>query len=632
MTAHKTFRTTALALTAAIGFLSASLPALLAQNGPQYPLRQYLSARGAAYPSISPDGSQVAFRTNITGTSQVWRVAVNGGWPDQLTFFPSSVSTVAWSPRGDQILVAADNNGDEQFQLYTVTPDGSRLTALTANPRVRHEVSGWSTDGKKIIYTSNARDPRFFDCYVMDVDSKQERMVFKKDAVLSAGDLSDDGRLFAAVEYRSNVDSDVYLVDTATGAGRNVTEHSGEVLTNVIGFSPDATRLYVTSNRDREFSSLAAIDVASGRLEYLNSEPYDLSAAIMSADRKKLAYTLNKDGFLDLAVMDLRSRKSVRLPNLPRGIITPGNFNRDGRKLAISVNTPVRNSDVWVIDLARQQARQATFSSLAGIDPSSFSDTSLIRYKSFDGREIPAFLMVPKNAPQDKSLPVILSVHGGPEAQEQPYFTSLYQYFLSRGYAVMAPNIRGSAGYGKAYLSLDNADKRWDALKDLAAAVDYIKTHPALDAGKVAIFGGSYGGFAVLAMMTHYPELFAAGVDLFGIADFKTFLANTAPFRRPLRMAEYGDPDKHGKFMDDISPLRHAGRIKAPLMIIQGANDPRVPESESRQIAEKVKAGGGVVEYLLFPDEGHGIAKLPNRIKAYEAMVDFLDRHVRGKR
>src|SRR5687768_4431914 len=252
------------------------------QNGAQYPLRQYLNIRGAAFPTISPEGSQVAFRTNITGTSQVWRVSANSGWPDQLTFFPSSVSSVSWSPRGDQILVAADNNGDEQFQFYTVTPDGSRLTALTSNPKVRHEFGGWSADGKQIFYTSNARDQRFFDCYVMDVDNRTERLVFKKDAVLSAGDLSPDGKTFAAVEYRSNVDSDVYLVNTATGEGRNVTTHSGEVLTGVIGFSADSRTLYVTSNREREFNNLASIDVASGNLEYLQNEPHDLSAAVLS--------------------------------------------------------------------------------------------------------------------------------------------------------------------------------------------------------------------------------------------------------------------------------------------------------------------------------------------------------------
>jgi len=285
---------------------------------------------------------------------------------------------------------------------------------------------------------------------------------------------------------------------------------------------------------------------------------------------------------------------------------------------------------VWILDIRSGKLSQVTYSSIAGIDASTFVEPSLIHYKGFDGLEIPAFLMLPKDAPQDHSLSVILAVHGGPEAQERPQFNPLYQYFVSRGYAVLAPNIRGSSGYGKAYLAMDNGPKRWDALKDLEAAVKWIGEHPSLNGRRVAVFGGSYGGFAVLAMLAHYPNLFAAGIDMFGIADFKTFLANTAPYRRPLRAAEYGDPEKDSDFLDAVSPLKHADNIKSPLMVIQGAMDPRVPQSESEAIANSVRSRGGIVEYVLFPDEGHGIAKLPNRIKAYEAMVAFLDKHVKA--
>lgn len=228
------------------------------------------------------------------------------------------------------------------------------------------------------------------------------------------------------------------------------------------------------------------------------------------------------------------------------------------------------------------------------------------------------------------SLPVILSVHGGPEDQEQPYYTAYYQYFVSRGYAVLTPNVRGSNGYGKGYLALDNGSKRWDALKDLAAAADWIASQPALSSRKIAIFGASYGGFAVLAMLAHYPDRFAAGIDLYGPADLKSFLATTAPYRRPNRIAEYGDPVRDSAFMDAISPLRHAAGIRAPLLVIQGANDPIVPPSESKQIVETITRNGGVAQLMLIPDEGHGFSKLPNRLKAFEAMIAFLDQHVKG--
>jgi dipeptidyl aminopeptidase/acylaminoacyl peptidase len=233
---------------------------------------------------------------------------------------------------------------------------------------------------------------------------------------------------------------------------------------------------------------------------------------------------------------------------------------------------------------------------------------------------------LPKNAPQDRSLPVILSIHGGPEIQEQPYFWAPYQYFVHRGYAVLTPNIRGSSGYGKAYLALDNGRKRWDALKDIAAAVDWLGTHPSLDKKRVAIFGASYGGFATLAMLVHYPDHFVAGIDFYGFADFKSFLQNTAPYRRPLRIAEYGDPEKDSAFFDEISPGRHVDQIKAPLFVLQGANDPIVPASESEEIVKKIQAKGSTVQYLLLPDEGHGLSKLSNRIHAFEEMMRFLDK------
>ncbi len=601
-----------------------------AQSQTQYPLRQYLSIRAAGFPSISPDGSQVAFRTSITGTSQVWRISSKSGWPDQLTFFPSSVSTVSWSPAGDTILVTADNNGDEQFQFYIVRPDGTSISALTKNPKVRHGFGGWSADGSTIYYSSNARNPQFFDCYLMDVKSGKDRLVFQKDSMLSVSAMSHDGRWLAAVEMRSNTDSDLYLVDTTTANAKQIAPHTGEAVYNAIDFSPDGGKLYVVTDQDREFHNLASVDTATGKLTYIHKVGADVEKAEITPDGRRLAYVVNRDGYQDLEILDLRTLKSQKLPPMPHGSVTLGNFTGDSRRLALGINTPARANDIWILDLPAARMSQITFSSMAGIDSSTFMEPAFVNYKTFDGKMIPAFLLMPKNTSNGTKLPVILSVHGGPEGQERPVFNPINQYLVSRGYAVLSPNIRGSTGYGKTYMTLDNGPRRWDALKDLAAAVEWIGTQPGLDKSKVAIMGGSYGGFAVLAMLAHYPTLFSAGVDMFGPADFKTFLANTASYRRSLRAAEYGDPEKDSDFLDAISPMRHVDRIKAPLLVLQGANDPRVPESESRQVYEKVKAKGGVTEYILFPDEGHGFAKLPNRIKAYEAVVAFLDKNLRG--
>ncbi len=603
------------------------MPALA--EGP-FTLRQYLSVRGAVGPTIAPSGNDVAFLTDITGVPQVWRVS-SKGWPDQLTFFSGGVANAVWSPARDEVLVVADKDGDQKYQFYRVRPDGTGLAPLTANPKVQHQWGGWSPDGKTIFYAANGRDERYFDCYLMDVEGRRARRVFEKDAVLSAAALSRDGKTLAALAVRSEVNSELYLVDTATGKGRQVAPHTGDAKFLVIGFTPDGRALYLATDLGREFVNLARLDVAGGTLKFLRDEKHDTAAGLLSPDGRWLAFTTNRDGYEGLTVWDTRTEKPIRLPKLPRAMVALGGFSADGTRLAVSINGPTLTDDVWVLDLPGARAKQVTFSSLAGIDPKTFVGPELVRYKSFDGREVPAFLYLPKDAPKDRSLPVLLSIHGGPEIQEQPYFWAVYQYFVRRGYAVLAPNIRGSSGYGKTYLALDNGRQRWGALKDIAAAVDWVGRHPALDKKRVAIFGASYGGFATLAMFTHYPDLFACGVDFYGFADFQTFLANTAPYRRPLRIAEYGDPEKDADFFDAISPLRHAGRIKRPLLVVQGANDPIVPAAESEKVVAKIKANGGTVKYVLFPDEGHGLGKLSNRIRAYEEMARFLDQVLSAK-
>jgi len=595
----------------------------------QYPLRQYLSIRAAASPTLSPDGSQVACLMRITGAAQVWRVAANSGWPDQLTFFSGNINAVSWSPTGEWILVSADHDGDEQYQLYLVKPDGTRTVALTSDPKVRHLVGGWSHNGRSIFYASNRRNPQFTDCYVMDIASRKEKLVFQKDSSVFASALSRDGRWLSATESTSNFNSNLYLANTQTGETRELTPHSGDVRFSCIDFSTDDKTLYTTSDEGREFTNLAEIDLASGKRKFVHEDSMDVDNALLSPDGRTIAYNVNREGYQELRFLDTAANRTVKTPKLPEGTISIGGFAQTGRKLAITVGTPTLNGDIFVLDTGSGRLTRSTYSSLAGIDPATFVQPRLIHYNTFDRREIPALLYEPRSNGSSAPAPVILSVHGGPEAQERPLFTSLYQYFVSRGYAVLAPNIRGSAGYGKTYLALDNGPKRWDALKDLNAAVDWVGTQPALDSKRVAIFGGSYGGFAVLAMLAHYPARFAAGIDMFGVTDFKTFLKNTSAYRRANRAAEYGDPVRDSEYMDAISPALHAQNIRAPLFVLQGSNDPRVPESESAQIVAKVKAAGGTVDYLLFPDEGHGFTKLPNRIKAYESVVAFLDKYLK---
>jgi dipeptidyl aminopeptidase/acylaminoacyl peptidase len=371
-----------------------------------------------------------------------------------------------------------------------------------------------------------------------------------------------------------------------------------------------------------------AIDIASGARQVVFPSTHDVDYAIMNRKGTRIAFSENIDGFERPALWDVAARRRADLPKLPDGINTPQEFSADDSKLAIVVSTPAHDDEAWVIDLAKNSARRVTFSPQGGVAEDSYVLPTTIHYRSFDGRSIPALLFVPRGASPQRRAPVIVSVHGGPEEQEQPYLTNFYQFLIARGYAVLAPNIRGSTGYGKSFVALDDGTRRWDALKDIAAAARWIGDQKNLDSDKLACFGASYGGFATLAMLVHYPELFRAGVDFYGPVDLSTFLARTAVYRRQQRIVEYGDPVRDSAFMTAISPARHADKIKRPLLVIQGGQDPVVPPAESEDIVRLVKEHGGIAEYLLLPDEGHGLGKEENYVKAYERMLEFLRRYM----
>jgi dipeptidyl aminopeptidase/acylaminoacyl peptidase len=346
-----------------------------------------------------------------------------------------------------------------------------------------------------------------------------------------------------------------------------------------------------------------------------------------------LVYGCNHNGISVLKLRDLKTGKvseREKLPGMAAAIIGDASFSGDGRHIAFSFSSASQPGDIWVYEVATSQVRPVTQSSRAGIPASSFVTPQVVSWESFDKIRIPAFLYLPQGAAKDGKLPVIVHVHGGPEGQERPGFNPVYQYFLNRGYAILAPNIRGSSGFGKAYLHMDDYKKRMDAIKDVAMGVEFLKGTGYIDPKKIVIMGGSYGGFMTLAQATMNPDLWAAAVDIVGIANWDTFFKHTGAYRRAHRASEYGDPAKDPEFMASISPINHVDKIKAPLFVIAGANDPRVPKEEADQMVEKVKAKGVPVEYIAFPDEGHGMAKRANRIRGYTAIADFLDKYVKG--
>jgi len=606
----------------------------------QYDFERYLNVRTAYGTSFSPDGQRLSFLTDITGVAEVWSVPVDihaqtPAWPDQLTFRNERVAGAFYSPAADTLLVSADIGGSELTQLYTLAADGSSFTALTAQPQVIYQFGRWSQDGTRIIYSSNERDPRYFDVYERNLQSGETRQLLQQDGTNYALRYSPDGDQVLAARYQSNISSSLQLVNTATGEVRSLTPeiNDGPAVHAFPAWSADKRGLYLLSNRDRQFISLAWLDLATTELTYLRNSSWDAEWLALTDDGARLALITNNDGFSRLELFDVSAgwegRQSLPEPALPKGDMSELRWSRDGRRLAFTLNTADDAPDVWIWDVEDSILWRATHSSLGGIPRETFVAPTLVHYPTFDGREIPAFLYLPQGD-QSKGLPVVINVHGGPEGQSRPIFNPVIQYLVAQGYAVLAPNVRGSTGYGYEYQSLDDVRLRMDSVRDLQHAAIWLRESGTADPQRIAVMGGSYGGFMVLSALTTYPDIWVAGVDIVGIANFVTFLENTGPWRRKLREAEYGSLEHDREFLEQISPICSVDRITAPLFVVHGANDPRVPVGEAEQIVAGLRARNISVEYMRFEDEGHGLIKRTNRLVAYPAIARFLDKHLRN--
>src|SRR5262249_28864557 len=384
----------------------------------------------------------------------------------------------------------------------------------------------------------------------------------------------------------------------------------------------------ISTAEGRDLAGLAHIDIASGKLKYIETPEHEIESVTVSPKGKWIAMLLNVGGKSELRLRSLKSPAEKWTSREFLGVVSHIEFAPDDSKFAYVFDGPRNNLDIWIWDLQTNKQRQLTHSSRAGIPFTSFVEPELIHYETFDKRKIPAWFYKPA-VKGDRLPPVIVYPHGGPESQTRPNFSGLFQYFVQRGYAVLAPNVRGSTGYGTAYMNLDNTTKRMDSVNDLAYAAHWLRDQKQGDPKRLAVYGGSYGGFMVLAQVTHYPELWAAGIDIVGIANWITFLENTGAYRRAHRQPEYGNLREHREFLEKISPINHVDKIRCPMMVIHGANDPRVPVGEAEQIVAALKKRNVPVEYLRYEDEGHGLAKLKNRLDAYPKMVDFLDKYLK---
>jgi dipeptidyl aminopeptidase/acylaminoacyl peptidase len=598
---------------------------------PAAEIATYLGVRSAVCPSVRADGLRLAFVSDHTGVGQAWAMDLPDGAPAQVTHHEDKVAFVDHAPTGEALIYGMDAGGDERIQFHLLERGAGAARALTRRPEVIHIWGGWSADARRIAFGANIRNQAFFDVHAMDVATGEEKRVFQGDGHFAPVAWSPDGAHLAVIEMRGSLDIDLHLLEIATGRIEKLLLPKDESRCQSIRFARDGRSIFLATDIDRDHLGMARLDLASRRIEWLHAPAWDVELVRPSRDNTKVAHVTNIEGYGNLAIRDLAAGTdlAIRLPG--PGTVPEVAWTPDGSAVVFTLNGACRTPDLWRADAASGAVTRLTTSDTRGLAVEDFVEPELIRYPTFDGREIPAFFFRPKTPKPPGGYPVVMVVHGGPESQYLPNFRTEVQFLIARGYAVLATNVRGSSGYGRAYLALDDVRKRPGSVADLAHANAWLARHPDIDGRRIAVMGQSYGGYMVLAAITLYPELWAAGIDFYGIANWLTMLANTGPWRRKQRAKEYGDPERDRDFLIETSPLTKVGEIRCPLFVAQGLTDPRVPPSESEQIVKALRARNVPCEYVTFPDEGHGFVKLRNRLTVHGAVAAFLDRFVGGR-
>jgi dipeptidyl aminopeptidase/acylaminoacyl peptidase len=586
--------------------------------------------------AFTRDGEHVLFVSNISGQFNLWRVPVGGGWPDQLTgFADETVRTLGVSPRDGTIALSADPDGDEFHQIYLIDPDGGWPRQITAAPEVQHFVGAdaFSPDGSRFAFAANARTPTDMEVWVRELDSAEVRPVWGEGRFAVPAGWSPDGTQLIGVDFRNNSDTSLYLIDLDSGETRELTPHEDDIVFFPGPWAKDGSGFYFLTDEGREFRGLAFYDLLKRSYDWIETPDADIDEVAMSEDGRVLAWLVNEDGWERLRLRDLERGTDLPDPHTPRGarphltgFEPPVALSPDGSHAAIILSGPRRPPEVLVVETDSGRAQTVTDSWIGGMDEDDLVDVELISYPTFDGRDIPAWLYRPREA--NGAVPVVLSIHGGPEAQERAIYQPLYQYLLSRGIAVLATNIRGSTGYGKSYQRLVQRDWGGGDLKDWDHAVRWLRDQDWVDADRIGVFGGSYGGFAVLSCVTRLPDHWAAAVDIFGPSNLITFAKAVPPTWRRMIKRFVGDPEEDADFLRERSPLTYIDNVRAPLLVIQGAKDPRVVKPESDQLVEKLRELGRTVEYVVFEDEGHGFTKRPNELRAMRLSAEWLERHL----
>jgi dipeptidyl aminopeptidase/acylaminoacyl peptidase len=597
----------------------------------QYKVSQFFAIRAITGFSVSPNGKTIAYITNTNGLPNVWTIPIEGGWASQITLMDNAVTAVQYSPKKNDIIFRSDNQGDENHQLFLISDKGGEPEYITpSHIGAQVDSFNWNKTGSKILFSSNKRERKYFDTYVYDVKSKTEECVYQCNDIypLVAEGWSKNERYILFVRFYNNSNQDILLYDTITKKMVNITEHTGQMGNVHPVFDKKSETVYFISDYEREFGAIAYYKIKTGEIGWTVTEDWDIFNYTFSNSGRQLLYSVNHNGSTKLKLKNLKTGKTKSL-KLPNGNCTSFEFTPDDKKIVLIFDSPQNPNDIYVYDLKKEKMKQITFSMIGGIPKNDFTIPQEVKYKSFDGLDIHAFLYIPKGMKKDGTNPAVLWPHGGPEWQEKNLFNKYFQILANRGYIVIAPNFRGSTGYGKTFQRKIYKDWGGAEFKDVLGAYDYLINSGYADKSKIAVVGGSFGGFMTLTCVTRAPELWKCAVDVFGPSNLLTFMDSIPEHWKPGAAALVGDPVTDRDFLIERSPINYVENIKCPLFIVQGKNDPRVKQSESDQIAAKLKDSGKEVEYLVLEDEGHGFSKVINQIKVWDKICNFLDKYMK---
>lgn len=589
---------------------------------------RFLNVRTAVAPSPSPDGKRVAFRTTISGAPQLWVVDAAGGWPTQITF-GESVTFHEWSPAGQWLIYGSDRGGNEREGYYLISPDGTKERELLPPTEAFRVFGQFTRDGRRIVYATTERNGRDFDIHLLDIESGKDREIFRGRLGLYAASFRPDGGAVLLTEARGEDANDLMLFDLATTRLDTLFHPADRASYDNFAWTRDGRGFYLATNQDGEHAALAFYEVAGRSLVYVERPESEVEAVALSGEDRYLAWTTNEGGYSALHLRDLRSNKLIRAPDLPRGVygIT---WARSAPVLSITVSSAQVPGDIWSWNVEAGALTRATQSTAAGLDLSRMVLPEHHSFRARDGVLLHGLLYLPPGLPNDARPPVLLSVHGGPTSQARPTFEPVRQYLLTRGIAVLDLNYRGSTGYGKSFARLNDRRLREKELYDLEDAVRWLESTGRVDAKRVALMGGSYGGYLTMAGLARLPQLWRAGVALVGVSDWVNALQGASPQLKASDRIEYGDIDDPAdrEFFRSISPITQVANVRVPVMVVHGANDPRDPVTESDLYVRKIREQGGTVEYLRYPDEGHSVRKLSNRIIMGRRIAAFLERQL----